>query len=194
MTFPFRQTAYYSSVDKMYIKYEKKERKKIVLMNERLCTYLYILEETNSNSRRVHTHTLAHGVLSFGSTDSCMLALDEGQERILLAILLSYTREEFNLVERRECACIERKRKERVLIAARGRKHTWEVCICVSVSSAAFICWFVPVIELDRRHFLFLTGFLILYTGRSQIINYQRHTYSTRKSTFDSIYFYYSYC
>ncbi len=54
----------------------------------------------------------------------CVCMLDEGQERILLAILLNYTREEFNLVERRECACIEKKneRKERVLIAARGRQ------------------------------------------------------------------------
>jgi hypothetical protein len=158
-----------------------------------------ILEETNSNSRRIHTdtHTCTWSII-IGSTDSYVCALDEGQERILLAILLNYTREEFNLVEWRECACIEKKRKERVLIAARGRKHTREVCVCMCmpVSSATFVYWFVPVIEWDRRHFLLLTGFLILHTGRSLIISYQRHTHththSTRKSTIDSIYFYYS--
>jgi hypothetical protein len=59
-----------------------------------------ILEETNSNSRRIHTdtHTCTWSII-IGSTDSYVCALDEGQERILLAILLNYTREEFNLVE-----------------------------------------------------------------------------------------------
>jgi len=71
----------------------------------------------------------------------------------------------------------KRKRKERVLIVARGRKHTREVYICAyayvcaRVSSAAFVCWFVPVIELDRRHFLHWTGFLIYTQGGPKIIN-----------------------
>jgi len=76
----------------------------------------------------------------------------------------------------------KRKRKERVLIVARGRKHTREVYICAyayvcaRVSSAAFVCWFVPVIELDRRHFLHWTGFLIYTQGGPKIINCQHYT------------------
>jgi hypothetical protein len=161
--------------------------------------HISILEETNSNSRRVytHTHTCTWRIIIWIDWLICACALDEGQERILLAILLNYTREEFNLIERRECTYIEKKRKERVLIAARGRKYTREVCVYVymSVSSAAFVCWFVPVIELDRRHFLLLTGFLILHIERSQIINYQHHrrSFIKKKSTFNSTYFYYSY-
>jgi hypothetical protein len=78
----------------------------------------------------------------------------------------------------------------------------------VSVSSAAFICWFVPVIELDSRHFLprcrfldfththaYTHTYIYILEERSQVINYWRHTHehSTRKSTFDSLWSHYSY-
>jgi hypothetical protein len=147
--------------------------------------YVHIskLEEANSNSRRVHTYTHLH-MEYYHSTRLTHICVweSEGQERILLC----YTREEFNLVEWTECEYIERKRKRTSSnCSSRLQVYTRSVC----VSSTTFVCWFVPVIELDSRHFPFLNRVLILHTGRSLIINYQRHTHahSTRKKNAFSV-------
>lgn len=149
-----------------------------------MCTYLY----TKRSEQQCSTNALllTYAVLSLSSTDSCVCLLDEGQEKILFAVLFNYTREEFNLVEWEECTCIERKRKEWVLIAARGREHTRVVCMCMCIVRACVISYIrLLICRGDRiRQKAFPASnpnSLISHTRRSQIINYQRHTLNKKK-------------
>ena len=127
---------------------EKNEKKKANrVMNEWMneCVHIPIAKEANSNSRRVrvyiytHTHTLAHWALSFDSTDSSpnSRVYWVKDKRKFFARYCSTIHKKSSTLSK---ACMhvykytERGRewrKERVLIAARGRDYTQEVCMCV---------------------------------------------------------------
>jgi hypothetical protein len=114
-------------------------------MNE--CVHIPIAKEANSNSRRVriyihtYTHTLAHWALSFDSTDSSpnSRVYWVKDKRKFFARYCSTIHKKSSTLSK---ACMhvykytERGRewrKERVLIAARGRDYTQEVCLCLCV-------------------------------------------------------------
>ena len=139
--------------------------------------------------------------------------LDKGQRREFFVFILFFfffllycsticKREEFNLVGDATIWVWEEKERETGRARKRERQtdrqkeertssnccsglqaHTGEKRVCVCVSSTAFICWFVPVIELDSRHFLLRRRFLIWDTQseRSQVINYWRCTWTLNK-------------
>ncbi len=118
---------------------KKKEKKTSCWwMNDYI--HISIVEEANRNSRRVHRHT-----------HTCTWGIIIRFDWLKRACISRRKREEFNLVEWRE-------KEERTSFNCSSRPRTYmrRVCVCMSVSSAAFVCWFVPMIELDRRHFLLL--------------------------------------
>jgi hypothetical protein len=101
--------------------------------------HISLLEETNNNSRReesIHTHTLAHGVLSYELTDSYIYVCARRRTRENTAQLYKRRVQPCRMKRMRMYREKRKKRKERVLIAARGRKYIREV----RVSSATFVC------------------------------------------------------